>query len=74
MTAPKPRLEVDATRDRLRTLGCGYAAERLGELLGEAVRAEIAPHAFLEQLLAAELSGREAVSYTHLTLPTILLV
>jgi DNA replication protein DnaC len=27
--------------------------------LGEAVRAEIAPHAFLEQLLAAELSGRE---------------
>ena len=59
MTAPKPRLDVDATRERLRSLGCGYAAERLGDLLGEAVRAEIAPHAFLEQLLAAELSGRE---------------
>ena len=59
MTPPKPRLDVDATRERLRSLGCGYAAERLGDLLGEAVRAEIAPHAFLEQLLAAELSGRE---------------
>ena len=43
MSAPKPRLDVDATRDRLLALGCGYAAERLGELLGEAVRAEIAP-------------------------------
>ena len=42
MTAPKPRLDVDATRERLRSLGCGYAAERLGDLLGEAVRAEIA--------------------------------
>ena len=59
MTAPKPRLDLDATRERLRTLGCGYAAERPGDLLGEAVRAEIAPHAFLEQLLAVELSGRE---------------
>jgi DNA replication protein DnaC len=59
MTAPKPRLDVDGTRERLLALGCGYAAERLGELLGEAVRAEIAPHAFLDQLLAAELSGRE---------------
>ena len=45
MTAPKPRLDVDATRERLLALGCGYAAERLGELLGEAVRAEIAPYA-----------------------------
>ena len=43
MSAPKPRLDVDATRDRLLALGCGYAAERLGDLLGEAVRAEIAP-------------------------------
>ena len=59
MSAPKPRLDVDATRDRLLALGCGYAADRLGELLGEAVRAEIPPHAFLDHLLAAELSGRE---------------
>jgi hypothetical protein len=59
MSAPKPRLAVDATRERLLALGCGYAAERRGDLLGEAVRAAIAPHAFLDQLLAAELSGRE---------------
>jgi DNA replication protein DnaC len=44
-----------------RASGCSpsAAAERLGDLLSEAVRAEIAPHAFLDQLLAAELSGRE---------------
>ena len=59
MSAPKPRLDVDATRDRLLALGCGYAAEHLGQLLSEAVRVEIPPHAFLDQLLAAELSGRE---------------
>jgi DNA replication protein DnaC len=59
MTAAKPRLDVDATRERLLALGCSHAADRLAELLGEAVRAEIAPHVFLDKLLAAELSGRE---------------
>ncbi len=59
MSAPKPRLDVDATRDRLLALGCGYAAEQLGPLLSEAVRGEVPPHAFLDRLLAAELSGRE---------------
>ena len=59
MSAPKPRLDVDATRERLLALGCGYAAEQLGHLLSEAVRGEIPPHAFLDRLLAAELSGRE---------------
>ena len=59
MSAPEPRLDVDATRDRLLALGCGYAAEQLGPLLSEAVRGEVPPHAFLDRLLAAELSGRE---------------
>ena len=59
MSAPKPRLDVDAIRDRLLALGCGYAAEQLGPLLSEAVRGEVPPHAFLDRLLAAELSGRE---------------
>ena len=59
MTAAKPKLDIDATRERLSALGCGYAAEHLGHLLGEAVRAEIAPHSFLDQLLAVELSARE---------------
>jgi hypothetical protein len=59
VSAPKPRLDVDATRERLLALGCGYAAEQLGHLLSGAVRGEIPPHAFLDRLLAAELSGRE---------------
>jgi DNA replication protein DnaC len=59
MTAAKPKLDIDATRERLTALGCGYAAEHLGHLLGEAVRTEIAPHSFLDRLLAVELSARE---------------
>ncbi len=58
MSAPKPRLDVDATRDRLLALGCGYAAEQLGVLLSETVCGEVPPHAFLDRLLAAELSRR----------------
>ncbi len=58
VSAAKPRLDVDATRGRLLALGCGYAAEQLGHLLSEAVRGEVPPHAFLDRLLAAKLSGR----------------
>ena len=59
MSAGRPRLDIDATRERLLALGCVHAAEQLGPLLGEAVREEIAAHLFLDRLLAAELSGRE---------------
>jgi DNA replication protein DnaC len=60
MTAPKPKLDIDTTRERLLVLGCSHAAEQLDQVLSEAVRQEIAPHAFLNLLLETELSGREA--------------
>lgn len=60
MTAPKLRLDIDTTRERLTALGCSYAAEQLDAILSEAVRTEIPAHAFLDLLLETELSGREA--------------
>ena len=59
MSAGRPRLDIDATRERLLALGCSHAAEQLDPLLAEAVREEVPPHAFLDRLLLAELSGRE---------------
>ena len=59
MTAPRVKLDIDTTRDKLAALGCGYAAEALEPLLAEAVRAELAAHLFLERLLDAERAGRE---------------
>src|SRR3954453_1561921 len=59
MSAGRPRLAIDATRERLLALGCVHAADHLGPLLTEAVREEVPAHAFLDRLLAAELSGWE---------------
>ena len=42
MTVPKPRLDIDTTRDRLIALGCSYAAEQLDTVLSEAVRQRVA--------------------------------
>jgi DNA replication protein DnaC len=58
MTA-KRKLDIDATRERLTALGLIHAAEQLESLLSEAVKAETAPHAFVDQLLEAEHLGRE---------------
>ena len=60
MNAPRPKLDVDTTRERLVALGCGYAADQLDHVLREAVRTEVPALAFLDSLLQAELSGREA--------------
>ena len=60
MTAARPKLDIDTTRERLMALGCSHAAEQLEEMLSEAVRQEIPAHSFLDHLLQAELSGREA--------------
>ena len=57
--APSLKLNVDATRDQLLQLGCTYAAESLEPLLSAAVKKTTSPHAFLEQILDAELAGRE---------------
>ncbi len=55
----KRKLDIDATRERLTALGLIHAAEQLEPLLSEAVKAETAPHAFVDQLLEAEYLGRE---------------
>lgn len=62
MTAKKktsPTLDVDRTRERLLTLGLGFAAEGLDRLLAEAVKETTPPHAFLNRLLSGEIAGRE---------------
>lgn len=59
MTAARPKLDIDTTRDRLMALGCMHAAEQLDQMLTEAVRQEVPAHNFLDRLLQAELSGRE---------------
>ncbi len=38
MNAPRPKLDIDRTREQLLQLGCLYAAEQLDSLLSEAVR------------------------------------
>jgi hypothetical protein len=38
MSAGRPRLDIDTTRERLLALGCVHAADHLGPLLTEAVR------------------------------------
>ncbi len=58
-TKAAPALNVDATRNQLLQLGCAHAAEQLDALLSAAVKKTTAPHAFLEQVLGAELAGRE---------------
>jgi hypothetical protein len=58
MRAPRQKLDIDRTRERLVELGCLHAAEQLDTLLVEAVRRPIPAHEFLEALLAAEASGR----------------
>ena len=59
MSGPRVKLDIDATREKLLALGLGHAAEALEGLLGEAVRAEMPAHVFLERLVEAERSGRE---------------
>lgn len=56
---PRPKVDLDATRERLLRVGLVHAAERLGERLADATQAELAPHGFLDRLLEDELSARE---------------
>jgi hypothetical protein len=43
----KRKLDIDATRERMTTLGLMHAAEQLEPLLSEAVKTATAPHAFV---------------------------
>jgi DNA replication protein DnaC len=58
-TVTKGRVDLDGTRQALEQLGLLHAAERLPELLSEAVKQNLATHRFVDQLLAVELSQRE---------------
>jgi len=53
------RVDVDKTKEALEQLGLLHAAERLGELLSQAVKKELPAHRFLDQLLEAEVRQRE---------------
>lgn len=53
------RVDVDKTKEALEQLGLLYAAERLGELLSQAVKKDLPAHRFLDQLLEAEVRQRE---------------
>jgi DNA replication protein DnaC len=55
----QPKVDLDATVERLVRLGLGHAAERLAERLAEATRDELPTHGFLDRLLEDELSVRE---------------
>jgi DNA replication protein DnaC len=60
MTArAKGKVDLDTTRAQLEQVGLVYAAERLNELLEEAVKQDLPSHRFLDQLLAAETTERE---------------
>ena len=60
-TVPKkgPKVDLDATRERLARLGLHHAADRLQEHLSEATKEERPPHRFLDALLDRELAERE---------------
>lgn len=59
MTAVQAKVEVDKTREALEQLGLEHAALQLGELLSGAVKQDLAPHRFLDEILAVELRLRE---------------
>lgn len=55
----KPKLDLDATKERLVKLGWMEGAQALEGLLTEAVKEEMPHHRFLDKLLDVELSFRE---------------
>lgn len=56
---PSPRIEIDATREKLVRLGLIYAAEQLAEVLSASVRDNHPPHRVLDDLLTLDLARRE---------------
>ena len=55
----KPKLDIDRSREQLESLGLNHAAEALERALSVAVKESTTAHAFLDQLLRAELDERE---------------
>lgn len=59
MSASSPRVDLDATAQRLARLGLLRASESLATHLTEAIKEEVPPHRFLDRLLEDELGCRE---------------
>ena len=55
----KGKVDIDRTREALLSLGLCHAAERLGDMLTDAVRDKLPTHRFLDQLLEEEQCRRE---------------
>lgn len=55
-----PKLDLDRTRERLLALSLVHAADQLDTALSEAVKASASSHQFIDSLLQAEISAREA--------------
>lgn len=58
-TTPQPKVDLDATRERLHKVGLPRAADELDRLISEAVQGNISPHRFLDRMLEEELRHRE---------------
>lgn len=55
----RPKVDLDATVERLARLGLAHAAERLPERLAEATKRALPVHGFLDRLLEDELTARD---------------
>lgn len=53
------KVELDQTKDALLALGLEHAAEALPDLISKAIKDELAPHRFLDELLSIESHHRE---------------
>ena len=58
-TPPKPKVDLDTTREHLEKIGLMRAAEQLESLVSDAVKASTSPHRFLDRLLEEEIRHRE---------------
>ncbi len=54
-----PKVDLDATRDRLLRLGLEFAAEHLEAQISATVKEPVAPHRFLDSVLDEEIERRE---------------
>ncbi len=62
MSAPgkvRPKVDLDATVERLVRLGLVHGAEHLADCLTDSAKAQLPAHAFLDRLLDIELTERE---------------
>lgn len=55
----EPKLDLDKTRDIMLALGLEHGAAALADLISKAVKDELAPHRFLDELLRIEICNRE---------------